>query len=41
MTPEQFVAKWKASQLRERHPSQEQFIDLCHMLDEKTAGCSN
>lgn len=36
MTPEQFVAKWKASKLRERQASQEQFIDLCRLLDEKT-----
>ena len=41
MAPEQIVAKRKASQLRERQASQEQFIDLCHMLHEKTAGCSN
>jgi len=36
MTPEQFVAKWKGSQLGERQASQEQFIDLCRLLDEKT-----
>ena len=36
MTPQQFAAKWKASRLRERQASQEQFIDLCRLLDEKT-----
>jgi hypothetical protein len=36
MTPEQFVAKWKGSRLGERQASQEQFIDLCRLLDEKT-----
>jgi len=36
MTHEQFVAKWKGSQLGERQASQEQFIDLCRLLDEKT-----
>lgn len=38
MTPEQFVAKWKASTRSERAAAQEQFIDLCHMLDEGTPG---
>lgn len=36
MTPEQFVAKWKGSRLGERQASQEQFIDLCRLLEEKT-----
>lgn len=34
MTPEDFVAKWKASTLTERAASQSQFLDLCKMLDE-------
>jgi len=38
MTPEQFVAKWKASTRSERAAAQEQFIDLCHMLGEPTPG---
>ena len=38
MTPEQFVSKWKASTRSERAAAQEQFIDLCHMLDEQTPG---
>jgi hypothetical protein len=36
MTPETFVEKWKASELKERSAAQEHFIDLCHMLDEPT-----
>lgn len=34
MTPEEFVAKWKASALTERAASQSQFLDLCRMLEE-------
>ncbi|MEQ8283392.1 MAG: class I SAM-dependent DNA methyltransferase [Parvibaculum sp.] len=34
MTPEEFVAKWKASVLTERAASQSQFLDLCAMLGE-------
>ncbi|MBX3505646.1 MAG: class I SAM-dependent DNA methyltransferase [Parvibaculum sp.] len=36
MTPEEFVAKWKASTLTERAASQSQFNDLCRMLGEPT-----
>ena len=36
MTPHAFIEKWRASQLKERSASQEQFIDLCHLLDEPT-----
>ena len=36
MTPAEFVAKWRASELKERSASQEHFIDLCRMLDEPT-----
>lgn len=32
MTPQQFVAKWKASRLTERAGSQSHFIDLCQLL---------
>ena len=32
MTPTQFVAKWRASTLKERAGSQEHFLDLCHLL---------
>jgi len=36
MTPQQFVAKWRESSLKESAGSQEHFIDLCRMLGEKT-----
>lgn len=36
MTPEQFIAKWKAAELTERAAAQEHFIDLCDLLDEPT-----
>lgn len=34
MTPEKFIEKWKAVELKERAAAQSHFIDLCHMLDE-------
>ena len=36
MTPGAFIAKWRASQLKERSASQEHFIDLCRLLGEPT-----
>ena len=36
MTPGAFIAKWRASELKERSAAQEHFIDLCRMLDEPT-----
>ena len=36
MTPNDFITKWRASELKERSASQEHFIDLCHLLDEPT-----
>ena len=36
MTPHDFVAKWRASELKERSASQEHFIDLCRLLGEPT-----
>jgi type II restriction/modification system DNA methylase subunit YeeA len=36
MTPQEFVAKWRASTLKERSGSQEHFIDLCRMLGHET-----
>jgi hypothetical protein len=36
MTPQEFVHKWRPSQLRERQASQEHFIDLCRLLEEPT-----
>jgi type II restriction/modification system DNA methylase subunit YeeA len=35
VTPDQFIAKWKAVELKERSAAQSHFIDLCHMLDEQ------
>jgi hypothetical protein len=34
MTPNEFVTKWKAVELKERSAAQSHFIDLCRMLDE-------
>ena len=36
MTPNEFIAKWRASELKERSAAQEHFIDLCRLLDEPT-----
>ncbi len=36
MTPGDFIAKWRASTLKERSAAQEHFIDLCRLLDEPT-----
>lgn len=36
MTPEEFIAKWKAAELKESSAAQEHFIDLCRLLDEPT-----
>ena len=36
MTPHEFIAKWRASELKERSASQEHFIDLCWLLGEPT-----
>ena len=36
MTPYEFIAKWRASELKERSASQEHFIDLCRLLGEPT-----
>ena len=36
MTPGEFIAKWRASELKERSASQEHFIDLCRLLEEPT-----
>ena len=35
MTPEQFVTKWKAADLKERAAAQSHFNDLCELLDEE------
>ena len=36
MTPGEFIAKWRASELKERSAAQEHFIDLCQLLGEPT-----
>ena len=36
MTPAAFIAKWRASELKERSGAQEHFIDLCRLLGEPT-----
>ncbi len=36
MTPAAFIAKWRASALKERSAAQEHFIDLCRLLGEPT-----
>ena len=36
MTPGEFIAKWRDSELKERSGSQEHFIDLCRTLGEPT-----
>ena len=36
MTPQDFVAKWRASTLKERSAAQEHFIDLCRLLGHPT-----
>ncbi|MCH7687853.1 MAG: class I SAM-dependent DNA methyltransferase, partial [Planctomycetes bacterium] len=34
MTPQEFIAKWKPVQLKERSACQEHFLDLCEVLDQ-------
>ena len=36
MTPNEFIAKWQASELKESSAAQEHFIDLCRVLGEPT-----
>ena len=36
MTPGAFIAKWRASELKESSAAQEHFIDLCRLLSEPT-----
>ncbi|MDE0125824.1 MAG: hypothetical protein OXN97_14720 [Bryobacterales bacterium] len=36
MTPNEFIAKWHASELKESSAAQEHFIDLCRLLGEPT-----
>ena len=34
LTPDEFIRKWKAAELKERAAAQSHFIDLCRMLNE-------
>jgi hypothetical protein len=34
VTPDEFIAKWKTVELKERSAAHSHFIDLCRMLDE-------
>jgi len=36
ITPQEFVAKWKGSELAERASAEEHFIDLCRLLGQPT-----
>ncbi len=36
MTPHEFIAKWRAAELKERSAAQEHFIDLCRLVGEPT-----
>ncbi len=36
MNQHDFIAKWRATELKERSAAQEHFIDLCRLLDEPT-----
>ena len=36
MLPGEFIAKWRASELKERSAAQEHFLDLCRLLEEPT-----
>ena len=36
VTPADFIAKWRAAELKERSAAQEHFIDLCRLLGEPT-----
>ena len=36
VTPNEFIAKWRASELKERSAAQEHFIDLCRLVGEPT-----
>jgi len=36
LTPEEFIKKWQAAELKERAAAQSHFNDLCHMLGEPT-----
>ena len=41
VTPNEFITKWRASELKERSASQEHFIDLCRLLGEPTPAAAD
>ena len=41
ITPGEFIAKWRASELKERSAAQEHFIDLCRLLGEPTPAAAD
>lgn len=41
MTPDQFVSKWKRTELRERAASQEHFLDLCNLVGHPTPAAAD
>ena len=36
LSPQEFVAKWRKTELKERSAAQEHFIDLCHLVGHPT-----
>lgn len=36
MTPQDFVAKWRTTTLKERSAAQEHFLDICRLLNHPT-----
>jgi hypothetical protein len=36
LSPQEFVAKWSKSTLKEKSAAQEHFIDLCRLVDHPT-----
>ena len=36
LTPQDFVAKWRHTTLKERSAAQEHFLDLCHLIGHPT-----
>lgn len=39
MTPQDFITKWRNTELKERSASQSHFIDLCRLLDIEDPTC--
>ena len=41
MNPNEFVAKWKPAELKERSAAQEHWIDICNLLGQKTPAAAD